>query len=104
MGFFRKKVIGVINKGMVGIVIMQDNVLIKVILFLVYQSFGVVYGDLSILFFYVYCSIFLGRLGLYESDDEIIGVLFFIFYILIIIFFFKYVFIVLNVSDNGEGV
>lgn len=41
---------------------------------------------------------------IYESGEEILGVLFFIFWMLMIIFFIKYVFIVLCVSDNGEGV
>nr|XP_024372900.1 potassium transporter 7-like isoform X3 [Physcomitrium patens] len=81
----------------------QENIPLKAIILLAYQSFGVVYGDLSTSPLYVYRSTFAGRLRLHESDDEILGILSFIFYTLTIIPLIKYVFIVLNASDNGEG-
>lgn len=68
---------------------------------LVFQSLGVVYGDIGILLLYVYVSIFIE--GIYEKDD-IIGVFLFIIYIFIFVVFFKYVFIVFQVNDNGEGI
>jgi KUP system potassium uptake protein len=40
---------------------------------------------------------------MHENDDEILGVLSFIFYTLTIIPVIKYVFIVLSADDNGEG-
>lgn len=46
----------------------------KATLCLAYQSFGVVYGDLSSSPLYVYKSTFSGRLRLHEEDDEILGV------------------------------
>lgn len=45
----------------------------KATLCLAYQSFGVVYGDLSSSPLYVYKSTFSGRLRLHEEDDEILG-------------------------------
>jgi KUP system potassium uptake protein len=71
------------------------------ILILAYQSFGVVYGDLSTSPLYVYRSTFY-RLNMHDND-EILGVLSFIFWTLTIIPVIKYVFIVLSASDNGEG-
>jgi KUP system potassium uptake protein len=75
----------------------------KTLLTLAYQSLGVVYGDLSTSPLYVYKSTFSGKLRLHENDDEILGVLSFIFWTLTFIPLFKYVFIVLNADDNGEG-
>lgn len=40
---------------------------------------------------------------LQENDDEVLGVLSFIFWTLTLIPLFKYIFIVLNADDNGEG-
>lgn len=76
---------------------------LRVILLLAYQSFGVIYGDLSTSPLYVYRSTFAGKLRMHENDDEILGVLSFIFYTLTIIPVIKYVFIVLTADDNGEG-
>lgn len=81
---------------------MQD-ISLRMMLLLAYQSFGVVYGDLSTSPLYVYRSTFAGRLRMHENDDEILGVLSFIFYTLTIIPVIKYVFIVLSADDNGEG-
>ncbi len=75
----------------------------RVILLLAYQSFGVVYGDLSTSPLYVYRSTFSGRIKLQQDDAEILGVLSFIFYTLTIVPVIKYVFIVLSADDNGEG-
>lgn len=81
----------------------EPKIPMKTILVLAYQSFGVVYGDLSTSPLYVYRSTFSGRLRMHDSDDEILGVLSFIFWSLTIIPVVKYVFIVLSASDNGEG-
>lgn len=89
--------------GLVRFVVVQEKIPMKTILILAYQSFGVVYGDLSTSPLYVYRSTFSDRLHMYESDDEILGVLSFIFWTLTIIPVIKYVFIVLSASDNGEG-
>lgn len=72
-------------------------------MFLVYQSLGVVYGDLSIFFLYVFKSIFVEDIYYLEFNEEILGVFFCVFWIFILVFFFKYVFIVFRVDDNGEG-
>lgn len=70
---------------------------------LAYQSFGVVYGDLSISPIYVYKSTFSGSLSPYQEDHEIFGVLSLVFWTLTIIPLFKYIIFVLAADDNGEG-
>ncbi|KAK1283737.1 putative potassium transporter 13 [Acorus calamus] len=75
----------------------------KSTLILAYQSFGVVYGDLSISPIYVYKSTFSGRLQLHEDDDEIFGVLSLVFWTLTLIPLLKYIIFVLGADDNGEG-
>ncbi|CAA6654734.1 unnamed protein product [Spirodela intermedia] len=64
----------------------------KDVLLLSYQSLGVVYGDLST-----------SPSTLHEDDEEVLGVLSFIFWTLTLIPLFKYIFIVLSADDNGEG-
>ncbi|XP_068636820.1 potassium transporter 1-like [Aristolochia californica] len=75
----------------------------KAVLTLAYQSLGVVYGDLSTSPLYVYKTTFSGKLRLHEDDEEIFGVLSFIFWTLTLIPLVKYIFIVLSADDNGEG-
>ena len=70
---------------------------------LAYQSLGVVYGDLSISPLYVYKSTFAEDIHHSETNEEIFGVLSFIFWTLTLVPLFKYVFIVLRADDNGEG-
>lgn len=70
---------------------------------LAYQSLGVVYGDLSTSPLYVYKTTFSGKLSLHEDDEEIFGVLSFIFWTFTLIALFKYIFIVMSADDNGEG-
>nr|XP_029116219.1 probable potassium transporter 13 isoform X1 [Elaeis guineensis] len=72
-------------------------------LLLAYQSFGVVYGDLSISPIYVYKSTFSGKLRLHEEDAEILGVLSLVFWTLTLIALCKYIIFVLGADDNGEG-
>ncbi|CAL5424609.1 unnamed protein product [Camellia sinensis] len=73
------------------------------VLTLAYQSLGVVYGDLSTSPLYVYKTTFSGKLSLHEDDEEIYGVLSFIFWTFTLIGLFKYIFIVISANDNGEG-
>ncbi|CAK7335851.1 unnamed protein product [Dovyalis caffra] len=75
----------------------------KSTLILAYQSFGVVYGDLSTSPIYVYTSTFSGRLRLHEDDDEILGVLSLVFWTLTLIPLCKYIVFVLGADYNGEG-
>ncbi|RRT45653.1 hypothetical protein B296_00054975 [Ensete ventricosum] len=72
-------------------------------LLLAYQSFGVVYGDLSISPIYVYKSTFSGKLRLHEEDAEILGVLSLVFWTLTLIALCKYIIFVLVADDDGEG-
>ncbi|KAG6522521.1 hypothetical protein ZIOFF_019661 [Zingiber officinale] len=72
------------------------------VLMLAYQSLGVVYGDLSTSPLYVYKSTF-ADIEHTESNDEIFGVLSFVFWTLTLIPLLKYVSIVLRADDNGEG-
>ncbi|CAA0820207.1 Potassium transporter 8 [Striga hermonthica] len=75
----------------------------KTVLTLAYQSLGVVYGDLSTSPLYVYKSTFAEDIQHSETNEEIFGVLSFIFWTLTLIPLLKYVFIVLRADDNGEG-
>lgn len=75
----------------------------KTTLLLAYQSLGVVYGDLSISPLYVYKSTFAEDIHHSESNEEIFGVLSFVFWTLTLVPLFKYVFVVLRADDNGEG-
>ncbi|KAG6735167.1 hypothetical protein I3842_01G308200 [Carya illinoinensis] len=75
----------------------------KTILLLAYQSLGVVYGDLSISPLYVYKSTFAEDIQHSQTNEEIFGVLSFVFWTLTLIPLFKYVFVVLRADDNGEG-
>ncbi|KAJ6409327.1 hypothetical protein OIU84_008924 [Salix udensis] len=70
---------------------------------LAYQSLGVVYGDLSTSPLYVYKTTFSGKLSLHEDDEEIYGVLSFIFWTFTLIALVKYIFFVMSADDNGEG-
>ncbi|KAI9121259.1 hypothetical protein K1719_008292 [Acacia pycnantha] len=75
----------------------------KTVLTLAYQSLGVVYGDLSTSPLYVYKSTFDDDIQHSETNEEIYGVLSFVFWTLTLIPLVKYVFIVLRADDNGEG-
>jgi KUP system potassium uptake protein len=70
---------------------------------LAYESFGVVYGDLSTSPLYVYKSTFEGKLQGNIDEDAVFGVFSLIFWLLTLIPVVKYVFIVLSAGDNGEG-
>lgn len=75
----------------------------KTTLCLAYQSFGVVYGDLSTSPIYVYQSTFSGRMRLHEEDEEILGVLSLVIWTLTLIPLCKYIIFVLGADDDGEG-
>jgi hypothetical protein len=70
---------------------------------LAYQSFGVVYGDLSVSPLYVFRSTFSGDLHNHVTVEEIYGVLSLIFWTLTMVPVVKYVIIILSADDNGEG-
>ncbi|KAL5226879.1 hypothetical protein ABZP36_015144 [Zizania latifolia] len=73
------------------------------LLLLAYQSFGVVYGDLSTSPLYVYKSTFSGRLRRYQDEQTVFGVFSLIFWTFTLVPLLKYVIIVLSADDNGEG-
>ncbi|KAF5207110.1 Potassium transporter [Thalictrum thalictroides] len=75
----------------------------KTTLLIAYQSLGVVYGDLSISPLYVFKSTFAEDIHHSETNEEIYGVLSFVFWTLTLVPLFKYVFVVLRAHDNGEG-
>ncbi|PSS30396.1 Potassium transporter like, partial [Actinidia chinensis var. chinensis] len=75
----------------------------RTVLTLAFQSLGVVYGDLSTSPLYVYQSTFAEDIHHSDSNEEIYGVLSFVFWTLTLIPLLKYVFIVLRADDNGEG-
>ncbi|XP_038894423.1 potassium transporter 4 [Benincasa hispida] len=72
-------------------------------LILAYQSFGVVYGDLSTSPLYVYSSTFAGKLQKHRTEEVVFGAFSLIFWTFTLIPLLKYVFIVLSADDNGEG-
>uniref|UniRef100_A0A9I9D2A7 Potassium transporter n=1 Tax=Cucumis melo TaxID=3656 RepID=A0A9I9D2A7_CUCME len=76
----------------------------KTILMMAYQSLGVVYGELGTSPLYVYRNTFAEEdISHSKSNDEIYGVLSFVFWTLTIVPLLKYIFIVLKADDNGEG-
>uniref|UniRef100_A0A0E0LDP2 Potassium transporter n=1 Tax=Oryza punctata TaxID=4537 RepID=A0A0E0LDP2_ORYPU len=70
---------------------------------LAYQSLGVVYGDLSTSPLYVYKAAFAEDIQHSETNEEILGVLSFVFWTLTLVPLLKYVCVVLRADDNGEG-
>lgn len=70
-----------------------------VLLFLVYQSIGVVYGDIGTSPLYVYSSTFTSN----PSHDDLLGVLSLIIWSLTLMVSVKYVLIVLSADDRGGG-
>ncbi|MCL7022458.1 hypothetical protein MKW94_005235, partial [Papaver nudicaule] len=72
-------------------------------LLLAYQSFGVVYGDLSTSPLYVYTSTFVGKLQNHRNEETIFGAFSLIFWTLTMVPLLKYIFILLSADDNGEG-
>ncbi|EER99886.1 hypothetical protein BDA96_02G431700 [Sorghum bicolor] len=70
---------------------------------LAFQSFGVVYGDLSTSPLYVYRNSLSGRLNDYLDETTIFGLFSLVFWTFTLIPLLKYVIIVLSADDNGEG-
>lgn len=68
-----------------------------------FQSFGVVYGDLSTSPLYVYKSAFSGKLYQFQDEETVFGLFSLIFWTLTLIPLLKYVIVVLSADDNGEG-
>ncbi|KAH0019053.1 putative potassium transporter, partial [Aureobasidium melanogenum] len=69
------------------------------LLYLAYQSTGVIYGDIGTSPLYVYSSTFTSE----PSKDDLLGALSLIIWTLTLIVTFKYVLIVLSADDEGEG-
>jgi KUP system potassium uptake protein len=72
-------------------------------LVLVYRSFGLVFGDLTISPLYVYKNTFSGGLSHYQTEDAVFGVFSLIFWTFTLFSLLKYVIIMLSANDNGEG-
>lgn len=66
---------------------------------LAYQSLGVIYGDIGTSPLYVYSSTFSSE----PSHEDILGAVSFVIWALTIMVTIKYVCIVLNADDEGEG-
>ncbi|KAJ6326692.1 hypothetical protein OIU78_013723 [Salix suchowensis] len=75
----------------------------KHVLLLAYQSFGVVFSDLSTSPLYVYKCTFSGRLRHYQNEDTVFGAFSLVFWTLTLFSLFKYVGFMLCANDNGEG-
>uniref|UniRef100_A0A3Q7I5N9 Potassium transporter n=1 Tax=Solanum lycopersicum TaxID=4081 RepID=A0A3Q7I5N9_SOLLC len=72
----------------------------SVLLKLAFQSIGVVYGDIGTSPLYVFSTIFLEGV---KHEEDILGALSLILYTITLIPVVKYVFIVLQANDNGDG-
>ncbi|MCD7453383.1 hypothetical protein HAX54_020798 [Datura stramonium] len=73
---------------------------LSVLLKLAFQSIGVVYGDIGTSPLYVFSSIFFGGI---KHQEDVLGALSLILYTITLIPVVKYVFIVLQANDNGDG-
>ncbi|KAF4636440.1 hypothetical protein G7Y89_g1645 [Cudoniella acicularis] len=69
------------------------------LLWLAYQSTGVIYGDIGTSPLYVYSSTFTSQ----PSYDDLVGALSIIIWTLTLMVTVKYMFIVLSADDDGEG-
>lgn len=78
-----------------------DKMPTSVTLRLAFQTLGVVFGDLGTSPLYVYDGIFSS--GLAPQKQEVLGALSLIFYSLLLVPLIKYIFIVLQANDRGNG-
>ncbi|CAK4034655.1 potassium uptake [Lecanosticta acicola] len=74
----------------------------KQLFFLAYQSIGIIYGDIGTSPLYVFSSTFTDP-NISPSRADIIGVLSLIIWSLLLIVTLKYVVIILNADNEGEG-
>ncbi|XP_026390755.1 potassium transporter 10-like isoform X2 [Papaver somniferum] len=70
------------------------------VLKLAFQSIGVVYGDIGTSVLYLFPSVFSDRVS---THNNIVGALSLIIYSLTLFPLIKYVFVVLQANDNGDG-
>jgi KUP system potassium uptake protein len=75
----------------------------KQALVLVYRSFGLVFGDLTISPLYVYKITFSGGLRHYQTDDAVFGVVSLVFWTFTLLSLLKFAIFMLSANDNGEG-
>lgn len=71
----------------------------KMLLWLAYQSIGVIYGDIGTSPLYVYSATFSSA----PSRQDLIGVLSIIIWSLFMMVTVKYVFVILHADNDGEG-
>ncbi len=71
----------------------------KTLLYLAYQSIGVIYGDIGTSPLYVYSSTFTSE----PSYDDLVGVLSIILWSLTMMVTVKYVLVILHADNEGEG-
>jgi KUP system potassium uptake protein len=71
----------------------------KLLLWLAYQSVGVIYGDIGTSPLYVYSSTFTGP----PSREDLIGVVSIIIWSLFMMVTVKYVLVILRADNDGEG-
>ena len=69
------------------------------LVYLAFQTLGVVYGDIGTSPLYVFSSIFEAP----PSEADVIGAVSLVLWSLSVIVSFKYALIVLRASDNGQG-
>jgi KUP system potassium uptake protein len=71
----------------------------KTLIYLAYQSIGVIYGDIGTSPLYVYSSTFTSE----PSYDDLVGVLSIILWSLTMMVTVKYVLVILHADNEGEG-
>jgi KUP system potassium uptake protein len=71
----------------------------KTLIYLAYQSIGVIYGDIGTSPLYVFSSTFTSE----PSHDDLVGVLSIILWSLTMMVTVKYVLIILHADNEGEG-
>ncbi|KIW64269.1 potassium uptake protein [Phialophora macrospora] len=71
----------------------------KMLLWLAYQSIGVIYGDIGTSPLYVYSSTFTSE----PSKEDLVGVLSLIIWSLIMMVTVKYILVILHADNEGEG-
>ena len=71
----------------------------KILLWLSYQSIGVIYGDIGTSPLYVYSSTFTSA----PSHDDLVGVLSIIMWSLFMMVTVKYILVILRADNDGEG-
>lgn len=98
--FFSKTAMNFLKK-LNCIALMHQDLSFGSTLALAFQTLGVVYGDMGTSPLYVFADVF-SKVPI-ESEVDVLGALSLVMYTIALIPLAKYVFVVLQANDNGEG-